>query len=167
MKTISLKNETTINENADHVWEILARNFLDISKWGSGITKSWEFETTNNKLNDAPVVGRHCEVIGFGIIEEKIVKYDSKTLEISWSALAEKIPPFVKNLQNNFKIEVKDDKTCIVHVHLNANLMGVMGFLMSPMISRKFAKTNSVLLSDLKSYAETKKVSARKQKELN
>ncbi len=167
MKHISVRKETTIKESSSNVWEILGPKFVDISKWGSGITKSWEIKTTNKKLNDAPVFGRHCDVLGLGIITEEIVKYDSKELEISWSAKADKLPSFVMNLQNNFKIEIKDDNTSLVHVHLNADLNGIKGFLLSPMIKMKFSKTLDVFLSDLKSYAETKKVSSRKQKEIN
>lgn len=165
MKHISIKNVTTVNENSDYVWGILGPKFVDISEWGSGISKSWEIETTSNKLKDAPVFGRHCDVIGLGKITEEIVKYDSKELEISWTAKAKKLPSFVMNLQNNFKIEIKDDKTCLVHAHLTADLKGIKGFLLSPMINMKFSKTVKIILSDLKSFAETKKVSSRKQKE--
>lgn len=167
MKNIDIKLSKEINASSEKVWEILGPNFLSISKWGTGILSSVNNPQAEIKFMNAPAGGRFCEVKGIGKIEEIILHYSHDDKEITWSAYSPKIPGFVHGLQNAFKIEKINEEKCVINANLTAHLKGIMGFLLGGKIEGNFQKTIEVFLKDIKIYAETGKVSPKKEIELN
>lgn len=166
MKKLDIKHSLEVNTNALKAWQIIGPNFLNISDWGRGVTRSWENTSTPNNFENAPASGRFCEVAGFGKLEENIIHYNSASHEISWSAKGEKIPKFVSGLQNQIKVEEINENTCKITSHLSANLNGIMGFLLGFILKKNFNKLIHGFLNDWKTFAETGEVSATKKREI-
>lgn len=167
MKKLDIKLSKEINASADKVWEILGPNFLSISEWGTGILTSVNNPQADIQFEKAPAGGRFCEVKGFGKFEELILHYSHTDKEITWSADSPKIPAFVKGLQNAFKIDDLGPNKSKISSNLTADLTGIMGSLLGGKLKSNFEKTIHVFLSDIKIYAETGKVSPRKERELS
>ncbi|MFY0689963.1 MAG: SRPBCC family protein [Cyclobacteriaceae bacterium] len=167
MKKLDIKLSKEINASSDKVWEILGPNFLSISEWGTGILSSVNNADAELRFDDAPAGGRVCDIKGFGKFDERILHYSHDDKEITWSADSPKIPGFVNGLQNAFRIEELGENKSRISSNLTANMRGVGGFLFGGKIKSNFEKTIEIFLTDIKIYAETGKVSPRKERELN
>ena len=167
MGKLDILESIEINTNAEKAWEIIGPNFLNIADWGRGIRKSWNNESTAINIDDAPDGGRFCDLGKFGIADERILHYDKAKKEITWSAQSEKLPGFLKNLQNALKVEIIDEDSCKVTTNITANLTGVGGFILSGAIKKNFNKLLKGFVQDWKIYAETGSVSEAKKRETN
>jgi hypothetical protein len=165
MGKINVDLSIEINASPSNTWTIVGPNFIKISDWGSGILKSWKNESLTKTIANAPVGGRFCEVKGFGTMDEQIIHYDDTKMEISWSAFTPKLPGFVKNLRNEVKIETLGENLSRANMQISADLSGIGGFLIGPMLKKSLKKTLQGLLRDLKAYSETGIVSDAKKRE--
>lgn len=166
MSKIDIKESIEVNTSADKAWEIIGPNFLNISKWGRGVNKSWDNETISPSFEGAPAGGRYCDLGKFGKADERIVHYDQIKKEISWSAEIDKMPSFLVGLQNALKVEVLSENTCKVSSNLTADLKGLRGSLLGGPIKGNFSKLVKGFLKDWKTYSETGEVSETKKREL-
>jgi hypothetical protein len=55
-------------------------------------------------------------------ISERILHFDSKKHEITWDAVAEKLPGFISDLQNAFTLDAIDENSTKVTSNLSVNL---------------------------------------------
>lgn len=166
MRKLDIKESIEIDTPAAKAWGIIGPNFVNIADWGRGISKSWKNDDVPSSIQGAPAGGRFCDLGKFGIADEKIVHYDEQRREISWSASISKMPGFVKNLQNELKVEEINDNTCRVSTNITADLKGIGGFLMGGMMKKNMTKLLKGFVKDWKAYAETGEVSETKKREL-
>jgi len=138
---------------------------LNIADWGRGITKSWNKDAAPINFEGASAGGRFCDLGKFGIAEEEILHYDQEKKEITWSAKSDKLPGFLKNLQNALKVDKINENLCMVTTNITANATGVGGFFLSGPIKGNFTKLLKGFVKDWKTYAETGEVSATKTRE--
>jgi len=167
MGKLDIIQSLEIKTNAEKAWEIIGPNFINIGDWGRGIYKSWKNEDAAQDFSDAPSGGRFCDVAGFGKFDERIIHFDATKYEISWSAMGEKLPKFISDLQNELKVEAIDKTSCRITTHITANLSGLKGLLFGSVIKKNFSKTINGFLKDWKAYAETGQVSEAKQREID
>jgi hypothetical protein len=166
MGKLKIEQTAELNVSASKAWEIVGPNFVQVSAWGRGILESWNNESLKTKIENAPAGGRFCKVIGFGEVDEQILHYDDKKLEITWSAKSPKFPGFLSGVTNEVKVTQKDDNSCVVSSNISADVSGVAGFFLVFPLKLNFTKVMKGFISDWKSYAETGQVSPVKQKEL-
>ena len=62
--------EIVVDAPAEKVWEVLA-DFGGIHKWAPAITNSY----STSKYNGGPEASRHCDIAGFGSVEEDITDW--------------------------------------------------------------------------------------------
>lgn len=167
MGKIDIRESIEVQVEAERAWEIIGPNFLSIDKWGRGISKSWENETATKSIEGAPAGGRFCDLGKFGIVDERILHYNDSNREISWSASIDKLPGFLKNLQNDLKVEVIDSNSCRVSTNITADLTGIGGIFLGSPIKKNFGKLLKGFVKDWKSYAETGQPSDTKKRELS
>jgi len=167
MGKLNIKESIEVNTPSLRAWEIIGPNFVNISDWGRGVNKSWENESVTNSINGAPMGGRFCDVGKFGVADERIIHYNDQSKEISWSANISKMPSFVKNLQNELKVEKITENTCRVSTHITADLSGLGGLFMGGIIKKSMNTLLKGFVKDWKIYAETNDVSETKKKELS
>ena len=139
MGKLDIKQSTEVNASASKAWEIIGPNFVNISDWGRGISKSWKNDSAQQNFADAPAGGRYCDVSGFGKFDERIIHFDSGNHEISWSATGEKLPGFVSDLQNALSVQTIDENSCRITSNITANLGGIQGFFLGPIMKKNFS----------------------------
>ena len=167
MIKMNIKTSATIKTSSDKVWKVLADEFLDISKWARDVNDSYDNFSTNKKLDGAPSEGRFCEVSGFGKVDEQIIHFDKNKRELTWTANADKMPSFVNNLQNAWQVEEIDNSTTQVTSNISADLTGILGVMMYPLMKMNFSKLVKGFIEDLSSYAISGHVSSTKKKQLD
>ncbi len=162
--TLSIRKQFDIDTDADELFRSLTTNFADVSSWASGIDSS-DVNPKFAEVADGVPGGRICQVPGFGFIDEQLVRYDPSSRTFAYTADAEKIPGFVQNLKNTWTISSAGSGSTVT-LNLTADVTGPIGAVMKPMMRRKFDKTLDSVGVDLKTYAETGRVSPQKSKEL-
>ncbi len=60
-----------IDASVQKVWEVLA-DFGDVYRWAPSVTNSYSTSENNNGLE----ASRHCDIAGFGGIEEYITEWN-------------------------------------------------------------------------------------------
>ncbi|PCJ64874.1 MAG: hypothetical protein COA58_11410 [Bacteroidetes bacterium] len=166
MGKLDIKESIEINTTAEKAWKIIGPNFLDIAAWGPGVNKSWNNDSVSTTFEGAPAGGRFCDLGKFGKADERIVHYDQEQKEITWSAEIDKMPSFLKGLQNALKVERISENSCRVSTNITADLIGLKGVLLGIPIKNNFTKLLKVFVKDWKIYAETGEVSESKKREL-
>lgn len=166
MGKLDIKETIEIYTSAEKAWEIIGPNFLNIADWGRGISKSWNNDAAPTSFKEAPAGGRFCDLGKFGIADERILHYSNAQKEITWSAASDKLPGFLKNLQNALKVEKIDENICRVSTNITANLTGIGGLFLSGPIKKNFGKLLKGFVKDWKTYAETGEVSETKGREI-
>ena len=147
---INIKESIEINTSADKAWEVIGPNFLNIADWGRGVKKSWNNDAVKPTFEGAPAGGRFCDLGKYGTVEESVLHFDQNKREITWSAKSDKLPGFVKNLQNALKVEVINENTCKATTNITANATGIAGLFMGGMIKKNFAKQLAGFVKDWK-----------------
>jgi hypothetical protein len=166
MGKLDIKESIEINTNSDKAWEIIGPSFINIADWGRGINKSWNNDDAPSNIKGAPAGGRFCDLGKFGIADERILHYSQAKNEITWSAQSDKLPGFLKDLQNALKVESINENSCSVTTNITANLTGIGGFLLGGPIKKNFTKLLKGFVKDWKTYAETGNVSETKKREM-
>ena len=100
------------------------------------------------------------------MVEEGVLHYNQTKREITWSAKSEKLPGFIKNLQNALNVQVVDDNHCRITTNISADATGLGGLFMGGMVKKNFTKQLAGFINDWKTYAETGEVSEGKKREL-
>lgn len=166
MGKLSVTASTEVNTPADTAWKIIGPEFLKIQDWGRGISRSWNNEAVQAAHAGAPAGGRFCDLGKFGIADERILHYSDAEREITWSATSDKLPGFLKNLQNALSVESTGANSCRVHSNITADLTGVGGLLLGGPIKGNFGKLLKGFVKDWKVYAETGMASDTKKREM-
>ena len=167
MAKLDIKESIEINAVADKAWEVIGPNFLNIADWGRGINRSWINEKTATTFEGAPAGGRFCDLGKFGIADERILHYNHANKEITWSAGSDKLPSFLKTLQNALKVEIIDDNTSRVSTNITADMTGLGGLFLGGPIRKNFTKLLKGFVKDWKVYTETGETSDTKKREMN
>ncbi|MEM9037013.1 MAG: SRPBCC family protein [Actinomycetota bacterium] len=154
-----------LDADADELFTKLTSEFTEVSSWASGIRRS-EPNPKYGPVADGVAGGRICQVDGFGSIDEQLVQYEPALRRFAYTAEAEKIPGFVKDLRNQWTIEAAPNGRSVVQLRLTAEVTGPLGAVMKPMMRRRFDRTLDIIGDDLRAYAERDTISDRKAAEL-
>ncbi len=164
MGRIDVKRESTIDATVEELWQILSSAFTDVGTWASGVNWSKPNPQATQVLDGAPTGGRICDVPGFGQTDERIIRFDLQSHTIGYSATSEKLPGFVSNLQNIWNIREAGPEAARVSSNLSADVRGIRGVVMGPMMKSRFGKAVDRFIEDLRVYAETGDVSEHKRR---
>jgi ribosome-associated toxin RatA of RatAB toxin-antitoxin module len=147
----SQNKSTTINAPLDKVWAILS-DFNDVYTWAPTVTESYALNTKNQQVGAA----RHCEIKGFGGIDEVITQWKEN---VGFTYTVSDLGPLTA-AQSQWKIEqVGSDKTKLT-VELGYNLkFGIFGKLLhSLMMKSKLSESLALTLLAVKDRVETGKL---------
>ena len=165
MGKLEVANTYTINASADRLWEVLVDEFTDVAKWASGLDGSGPNPSLAPVPEGADPTGRQCVVPGLGLTDERITVFDPAQRTFGYAVQAEKIPSFVHNMENVWRLVPKGPQRTEVQQVLQADVVGA-GNLMRPMMKLQFGKLLRTVKADLEAYAVTGQVSPQKAREL-
>ncbi len=150
-----------INVPADSLWAIL-REFDKVGEWTSTLHHSegagkakFEGTTCNERV---------CQINNNRLVEELTLFSDDKK-ELAYE-LTEGAPGFVKLASNHWTVYEMGPHQSVVRMDVTMHLSKFMGFLFGGILKRTMTKQVSIVLRDLKIYAETGEVSEAKKKQL-
>ncbi|MEM8863290.1 MAG: SRPBCC family protein [Chloroflexota bacterium] len=157
---MNVDRQLTINASADKLWQILGDDYAKVGDWTTQVLSS-------APNPDLPVgQGRVCETDGFGDAKETITHYDENRRELAYSATIEKLPFFVKEMGNAWRVEPKGENRSVVHMNMKGRLLPVFKQLMTRPMQKQLAKSADLFLRDLKYYAETGDIHPEKKAQL-
>ena len=149
---MQIKQQITINTSADKVWEILGPQYANVFEWVSAVNYSQGRNNSPVPLS-APCSGRVCET-ELGPFEETITHYDERNMSLAYSAQGEKMPFFVKQLSNSWKvIPLGTDRTKVT-MCAEISIMPVFRLVMGPMMRLQMGGILKNAVEELKYYAE-------------
>lgn len=153
-----------INVSADSLWSI-CREFDKTATWTSTLNHSYANDEPQHE--GASCSSRTCETnIGKGnkVVEELTMFSDEKK-ELSYN-LTEGAPGFITLANNHWKVIEVGDNQSIIEMNVTMHMKKLAGFFLGGLIARQMKKQVSIVLEELKIYAETGEVSAAKKKQL-
>lgn len=149
---MKIKQQVTINTSADKVWKILGPQYETVSAWVSSVHLS-QGHTGSLAPRNAPCSGRICET-DLGPFKETIIHYNEGNMTLAYSAQGEKMPFFVKQLSNSWKVTPLNADSAKVDMCAEISIMPVFNLVMGPMMRLKMGKILKNAVEELKYYAE-------------
>ncbi len=147
MSTIT--RQTKINAPANEVWGAIA-DFGGVYKWAPNVASSYSTTEANGGVG----AGRHCEVLGFGGIDEEIVDWKEGH---GYKYQVENIGPIGK-LVNEWSVTSDGNNSVVTTIVSYRMKFGIMGALMDKlMVRRSIRKAMAQAQDGLKGYLETRK----------
>ncbi|MGF1647303.1 MAG: SRPBCC family protein [Kineosporiaceae bacterium] len=159
---ISVTSSAQVDAPADRVWSILADEFESVSHWASTIPVSGHNPLAVDVPAGAATAGRSCTIPGFGVTDERFTRFDAARRTFAYSVDATKMPGFVTSVENTWTVRDLGSGRSEATSVATAHVAGLLGALAAPMLRMQFARTLRPTLEDLRVYAETGRVSARK-----
>lgn len=167
MRLIQLKASKEAYTSAERAWNIIGPQFLNIADWSRGIHRSWENEKVPNNIDGAPAGGRYTFLGQYGTADERIMHYDSKNMEITWSARLSFLPNFVSSIGHALKVREIDNNLCLLNNIITVEANSYAALILKKRFEKQFRDGIDKFLIDWATYAETGEVSAAKELELN
>ena len=159
---MQIRRSITIQAPADRVWTILGPNYLRVQDWASSVNISRNRDA-GRAPKGAPASGRVCET-SIGPVQETILRYDETGRELAYAAQAEKMPFFVRQMVNNWKISAAGPDQCRVEMWLEVELSFPFNLLMGWMMRMQLNTVLTEAVDELKHFAETGRPHPRKEK---
>ena len=131
-----VEGQVVIDAPVEKVWEVLA-DFSDVYRWAPSVTKSY----STSESSSGPEASRHCEIAGFGGIEETITQWnDGQSFTYSFSGAGP-----VSGGTSSWSVKRQGDKT-LVHTIVDYSLrFGPIGSLMNALIIRRKIRQGLVM----------------------
>lgn len=147
----------SIDADPDHVWRVLADEFLDNAAWAPGVISSVANPATPMGVNGSPYGGRISEITGLGRADVRIVDYDAQARTLSYTLEAENIPPFIERLQNTWTVARNGGHGCTVVSELAVTVADAMSDndQANRAVAGMFAQTAAATVA-LRSYIESR-----------
>ena len=149
---MQIKRQFTVNASADKLWEIMGQDFAHVSHWASDILTS-QARHTGIVPQGAPCSGRVCTT-SLGGFKEQILKYDEQRKMISYDAKGDKMPFFVKHLENNWTFTPLASGKCQVEMRMEMSILPGFNLLMGPMMRMKMGGVINQVIEELTYFAE-------------
>jgi len=82
---MEFEKKVVIQASAEEVWNVLGRDFENVSKWATLVSNS-EINTEAAVVNNSPVGGRLCNT-SIGKISEEFTEYDDQNMSFSFKGV--------------------------------------------------------------------------------
>lgn len=156
-----IRKSIQINAPANKVWQLVAHEFENVSKWASDVGYS---EKTSDRIvpKGADVSGRVC-TSKYGDIREGFIHFDEDGMTFTYDAEGEAVPFFIRRTTNTWKVEAKGEQMCIVSFQPEVDFIPVMGLIVGFPMRRFMSTVLKNTLEELKYFVETGNVHPRKE----
>ncbi|NEQ48121.1 MAG: hypothetical protein F6K00_33135 [Leptolyngbya sp. SIOISBB] len=166
---MQLKQQFTVNASADRLWEIMGQDFAHVSHWASSIHAS-QARQTGIVPQGASCSGRVCTT-SMGEFKEQILKYDERKKMVAYDAKGDKMPFFVRQIENSWTFTPLPGNRCQVDMRMKISLLPVFNLFMGPMMRMQMGGVVNQVIEELTYFAENgmphpRKVDAQQKPQL-
>lgn len=159
-------NSTIVNSSAEHVWDIIGNQFVDVAAWLAATPTSDEI-TTGTPLKGAPAVGRNSYLpkkFNGMYQRETITMYNDAKRSLTYNVELKNTPKIMplKGYDSTVTVEPISSSTCRVTWDHTANLRA-LGYII-PGIKNSMKPGFIRTLEEIKHFAETGEPHPRKIK---
>ena len=147
------------NVPADRLWDVFGEAYPEIGTWSSGVFASKPRE--GNGPGGAPFQGRICET-NFGKLTETVTDYDPAARKITYLVKGEKMPGFVKRIENNWQFRDAGGGKSEIAMRMNGDLAFPFNILMGWMMKIQLKKDLNSNIEELIHFAESGQAHPRK-----
>ena len=149
------------NVSADRLWEVFGEAYPEIDTWSSGVFASKP--RAGSGPGGANFQGRICETT-FGKLTETVTAYDPAARKITYLVQGEKMPGFVKRMENNWQFKDTGNGKGEIEMRLNGDLAFPFNVLMGWMMKIQLKKDLRSNIEELIHFAESGQAHPRKVK---
>ena len=149
---MKITKQLIVNASVQRLWEIMATQFADVSYWASNVDAS---RGRKNKphLQGSSYSGRVCET-SMGTFTETLLVYDVQAKKLAYDAKGDKMPFFVKGLQNHWTFTPLTADKCRVEMEMTISLLPVFNILMGGMMRTQMNSVINQTVEELSYFAE-------------
>jgi hypothetical protein len=164
---MQIRKQAIVDASADEVWSVVAHEFDRIGSWATAVPASREAAHAAAPAG-CPVGGRTCQTTmrKFPEAEERIVSYDEPGRTLTYEPVRG-MPGFVASARNTWRVVAIDDRRSQVSFAATVTTRGLAGPLMALVMRLGMGRVGVHVLDDLRHYVEHKKLSPRKQRQLD
>jgi len=147
----SLNKSLTINAPLDKVWAVLS-DFNDVYTWAPTVTHSYALNTKSQQIGAA----RHCEIKGFGGIDEIVTQWKEKS---GFTYTVSDLGPLT-GAQSRWNIEKVGEHQTKLDIELAYNLkFSIIGKLLHSLMMRsKLSDSLDLTLTAIRNRVESGKL---------
>ena len=157
-RELHFNEEVLINKNVNEVWQVLGNEFPEAHVWSTNFISS----KPGGEPKLEGLAYRHRETMtAKGEIFQELDTFDPANYSLSYH-VSKGVPPIAKSLKGVWGLtKVGDDQTRL-NVQFIFETKGLIGFVMSPIVSKKIGKGAKEIAEELKYYMENGKPHPRK-----
>ncbi|MEM0896518.1 MAG: SRPBCC family protein [Verrucomicrobiota bacterium] len=152
---MKINKDLEIAARPEEVWEVIGgTHFGNVALWSSDVLASQGSVESGR---------RECET-SIGGLRETVTRHNSERRQLSYRVVGDKMPFFVKHLENNWDIDPGSSPNhARVRMRLEAKLLFPFNLLMAPMMGFQFRSILKRTLEEFKHFVETGEPHPRKE----
>jgi hypothetical protein len=157
-RELRFKEEVMIEKNIDEVWEVLGNQFTEANIWASNFKSSKP--GGEPKLPGLDYLHRETMTENGENVQE-LDEFDSINYSLSYH-ISRGVPAIAKSALGKWSLAKTKDNQTRMDVHFILKTKGLLGLIMSPVISKKVERASAEIVEELKYYLEKGKPHPRK-----
>jgi hypothetical protein len=157
-RELHFEEELIIEKNIDEVWQVLGNQFAEVNIWSSNFKSSKP--GGEPKLPGLDYLHR-ATTTEKGENFQELDEFDPVNYSLSYH-VSRGVPGIAKSALGEWNLtQIENDQTRL-NVHFILETKGLLGFILSPVISKKVGKSSAEIAEELKYYMENGKPHPRK-----
>lgn len=157
-RTLAFKEEVIIEASIEDAWEVMGNQFAEPHIWSTNFLTS--VPGGDPKLEG--LAYRHrATTTENGDNWQELDAFDPATHSLSYH-ISKGVPPVAKSAVGHWKLTKLTDNKTQLNVDFFLETKGLLGFIMSPIVSKKVGQSSDELMEEFKYYLENGKPHPRK-----
>jgi hypothetical protein len=162
-RDLHFKEEVFINKGIEESWEVLGNQFTEVHLWSTNFKSSKP--GGKPKLNGLDYLHRET-MTEKGENFQELDEFDPDNYKLSYH-VSKGVPGIAKSALGDWSLSKVSNEQTRLNVHFILETNGLLGFVMSPIISSKISNASTEITEELKYYLENGKPHLRKLESKN
>jgi hypothetical protein len=157
-RELHFEEEVLINKGIDESWEVLGNQFSEAHLWSTNFKSSKPGGMP--KLNGLDYLHRET-MTEKGENFQELDEFDPDNYKLSYH-VSRGVPGIASSALGEWRLSKVSNEQTRLNVHFILETKGLLGFVMSPVISSKISNASTEIAEELKYYLENDKPHPRK-----
>jgi hypothetical protein len=157
-KKIHVEKELLINKTSDEVWNVMGLQFGQVHLWSSNFSDS---KPGGEKKFDGIEYSERITTTERGETIQVLDKFDSESHSLSYH-ITIGMPGIAKSASGAWSLKRNANNETMLIIAFDMEVKNLVGYLLSPIIKTKIAKSAQEIAEELKHYVENGQAHPRK-----